>query len=367
MGFEVIKEDAFLDIELTTSCETKKMPSTRINQLPKSIDRLLGLLSKVYGQDGERHLQELLVNAKVRIVEETDYENWNGGQWGHDIYLEIPENLLLPFVKEKQKIEERLRNDANQLNNVPNEYIANIHLDTEDDPQIDWREESGLLIARKKRVPAEAESRIWREGAFRVFLSHKTEVKIKVAALKESLAPFGVSSFVAHEDIHATQEWQSEIESALSTADAFIAILTEKFHESFWTDQEVGYALARGIPIIALRLGRDPYGFIGKFQALSCEWETAPLETMKILIKQDRMVAAYAEAAKKVRSFGESNTLSQLLPFIDRISKDSAASLLDAYNTNGELRGGFGFNGAKPAPYGKGLDHHLKRLGIVSA
>lgn len=285
------------------------MPSTRANQLPKNIDRLFGLLSKMYGQDGERHLQALLVNAKIRVIEETDYDNWNGGQWGHDVYLEIPEDLLLPFVKEKHKTEEQLRVDANQLNTVANEYIASVYLDAEDDPSTDWREDSGLLVAKKKRVTAETENRIWREGAFRVFLSHKTEVKKEVATLKEHLTPFGVSSFVAHEDIHPTQEWQNEIESALSSADAFIAVLTEKFHESLWTDQEVGYALARGIPIIALRLGRDPYGFIGKFQALNCTWESAPTEIMKILIKQDRMVAAFADAAQKVRSFDESNRL----------------------------------------------------------
>lgn len=340
------------------------MPSTRANQLPKNIDRLLGLLSKVYGQDGERHLQELLVNAKVRIVEETDYDNWNGGQWGHDVYLEIPEDILLPFVKEKHKAEEKLRTDANQLNSITNEYVANIFLDAEADPSTDWREDSGLLVARKKRPSAEAENRIWRTGSFRVFLSHKTEVKKEVSALKESMTSFGVSSFVAHEDIHPTHEWQSEIESALSSADAFIAVLTEKFHESLWTDQEVGYALARGIPIIALRLGRDPYGFIGKFQALSCTWESAPLELMKILIKQDRMVAAFADSARNVRNFDESNRLALLLPYIDRISNESAATLVDAYNKNGELRGGFGFNGAKPSHYGKGLIYHLDRLGL---
>jgi len=90
-------------------------------------------------------------------------------------------------------------------------------------------------------------------------------VKKETAALKERLQLLGVSCFVAHEDIHPGHEWQDEIENALASMDGFAALLTEGFHDSAWTDQEVGYALARGVPMIAVRLGRDPYGFIGKF------------------------------------------------------------------------------------------------------
>ena len=66
--------------------------------------------------------------------------------------------------------------------------------------------------------------------------------------------------------------------------DAFVALLTEGFHDSLWTDQEVGFALSRGVPILAVRLGKDPYGFIGKFQALSCDWADAPKKIVGLLI-----------------------------------------------------------------------------------
>lgn len=340
------------------------MPNDRENELPKRLDRLMGLLSKMYAQDGERSLQELLVNAKVRVVEETDYDNWNGGQWGHDVHMSISENLLLPYLRNKNEVEKRVRTDLNTLSDVQDEYVANVYLELEDDPGADWRQDSGLLLTAARPISAGAEQRIWANGGFRVFLSHKTEVKIQVGELKESLAPYGVASFVAHEDIHPTQDWQNEIEAALQTADAFIAVLTEHFHDSLWTDQEVGYALARGIPIIALRLGRDPYGFIGKFQALRCDWATAASEIMKILIRQDRMVGAYIEGVGRARSFDEANMLSNLLPLIERINEESAKALVDAYNKNDEARGGFGFNGLKPTIYGKGLVFHLERLGV---
>lgn len=340
------------------------MPNERTNELPKLLDGLMGLLSKMYAQDGERSLQELLVNAKVRVVEETGYDNWNGGQWGHNVHLAVSENFLLPYLRNKNDVGQRIRNELNALSDIQDEYFENVFLELEDDPNADWRQDSGLLLATGKSVPAGAEQRIWRDGGFRVFLSHKNDVKRQVGELKEKLTPYGVSSFVAHEDIHPTQEWQNEIEVALGTADAFIAVLTEGFHDSLWTDQEVGYALARGIPIIALRLGRDPYGFIGKFQALTCEWASAPSEIMKILIKQDRMVGAYIEGVRNARSFQEGNTLADLLPLIEKINEESAQGLVDAYNGNQEVRGSFGFNGLKPTIYGKGLVLHLERLGI---
>ena len=54
-------------------------------QLPKNIDRYLATLSKLYATEGERQLQEILVNAQVRVDEGYHYDNWNGGTYGPGI------------------------------------------------------------------------------------------------------------------------------------------------------------------------------------------------------------------------------------------------------------------------------------------
>jgi hypothetical protein len=46
------------------------------------------------------------------------------------------------------------------------------------------------------------------------------------------------------------------------------AYLTSDFHDSEWTDQEVGAALARGLLVFPLRVDVNPYGFIGRYQAM---------------------------------------------------------------------------------------------------
>ena len=133
------------------------------------------------------------------------------------------------------------------------------------------------------------EARIWGPG-YRVFLSHKAEEKLKATELKVALKGYGVSAFVAHEDIHPTTEWQEEIKEALSSMQAFVALLTEGFQDSPWTDQEIGYALCREVPIIPVRLGIDPYGFLGTVQALSCGWIELPWEIVKILLERDTSI-----------------------------------------------------------------------------
>lgn len=106
----------------------------------------------------------------------------------------------------------------------------------------------------------------WKIGHFKLFISHLSSFKRNVGILKSELEKFGISGFVAHEDIEPTKEWQEEIEKGLFSMDALCAILMPGFKESNWTDQEIGIAIGRGILVIPIRKEFDPYGFIGKYQ-----------------------------------------------------------------------------------------------------
>ncbi|MGA2876881.1 MAG: TIR domain-containing protein, partial [Nitrososphaerales archaeon] len=109
----------------------------------------------------------------------------------------------------------------------------------------------------------------WRKEMFRLFISHLAIHKKWASELQEALLEYGISGFVAHSDIEPTTEWQDQIETALSTCDALVALLHDKFHESKWTDQEIGFAMGRAVPVCAVRFGETPYGFIGRFQAFN--------------------------------------------------------------------------------------------------
>ena len=115
---------------------------------------------------------------------------------------------------------------------------------------------------------SKSDSRFWQTNHFRLFISHLAEHKVKMSQLQGLLKEYGISAFVAHEDIEPTKEWQSEIEKALFSMDALTAVLTLNFEKSQWTDQEIGVAVGRNLLVIPIRKGKDPYGFIGKFQGL---------------------------------------------------------------------------------------------------
>ncbi len=116
---------------------------------------------------------------------------------------------------------------------------------------------------------SESEADFWRPNHFRLFMSHLSTFKTTVHLLRDSLLKYGVSAFVAHDDIEPTREWQDEIEKALFSMDALAAILMPGFNESKWTDQEVGIAIGRHKLVIPIRKGLDPYGFIGKYQGFN--------------------------------------------------------------------------------------------------
>lgn len=105
-------------------------------------------------------------------------------------------------------------------------------------------------------------------NAFRLFISHISTQKLVAIRLKEALAYHGIAGFVAHEDIHPTLAWQEEIERGLRSMDAMVAVHTKGFSSSYWTQQEIGFALGRGVKVISFKFGEDPTGFIGKHQAL---------------------------------------------------------------------------------------------------
>lgn len=332
-------------------------------ELSQNIERYLAALSKLYARDGKRPLQEIIVNAQVRVHEAWSSDNWHGGTYGHALFLILPESLFLSSVKQKDGIQNQLKEDLNKIHNVQNEFIEDVFLEMDVAEDDEWRRESGLLMAGQRVAPPDATKRIWGDDGFRVFLSHKSEVKKETAALKDGLRLFGISCFVAHEDIHPTKAWQDEIENALASMDAFVALMTDNFHDSDWTDQEVGYAVARGVPIIAVRLGKDPYGFIGKFQALSSTWLTAVEDVVNILIKHDQILSAYIQALRNCRSWDSGNALAKVLPGIEKLTTLQIDALVAAYNETSELRGSFGFNGTNPRLYGPGLVSYLNRLG----
>jgi len=225
------------------------------------------------------------------------------------------------------------------------------------------RNQDGSKIWVNQRIVSNEEAgRVWdlSRNFIRVFLSHKTGFKKEVAALKHQLRGYGLDCFVAHEDIETSEKWQKELENALLTMDVFIAILTSDFHDSDWTAQEIGFACARNVSQIAVRMGRDPYGFMREIQGLNSEWADMPLKIMLTLKKHPKMVDALIDAIAICPSAEVGNKLATLFKRVEALSDIQLVKFIANYNANQQVYGSYEMNGSGDIE--NSIIPHLKRM-----
>lgn len=224
-------------------------------------------------------------------------------------------------------------------------YVIEMLSNAQDEPLLELAKHLGLA----SQLETTTEPTFWAGEEARVFLSHLAVNKVETTQLKEQLACYGISAFVAHEDIEPTKEWQTEIESALASMDALVALLAPGFKESNWCDQEVGVAIGRQLPIIAVRQGLDPYGFIGKYQALQGAGKTSPQSAKEIFDLfiplpgiGPKITGALVSQLVNSSSFGQSKRLITLIKQSKYVTSKHAAAMKDAIKKNSQVSGSWG-------------------------
>lgn len=224
------------------------------------------------------------------------------------------------------------------------EYVAEMVEDASDQTLVELSQhlEIPLSDTPSSSIPT---PKFWKKEHFKLFLSHVSSFKKETAKLQEELSKYGVSAFVAHNDIEPTKVWQNEIEQALQTMDGLTALLTDSFHESKWTDQEVGVAIGRSVPIIAVRLGLDPYGFIGKYQGLQGQGKHESKlaeEIVNILFtnpnSQQQIINALVHVFGNSESFAQSKKIIELLENAPYLTDDQIKLLEKAAKENRQVR-----------------------------
>lgn len=210
--------------------------------------------------------------------------------------------------------EYRKAGDESLIRDFPPEQIRKAR-DRKVHPENDtllWQTMTGWITnhsepGERKRSNRTIKTEFWEEGYFRLFISHSSLIRDLAHELSEKFKEFAISAFVAHDDIEPAKEWQATIEDALQTCDGLIALLNDQFSSSKWTDQEVGICLGRHKIIIPVRLGIDPYGFMGKYQGLKGKGKSVPIivdEVFSLLVKKE--VASEKLSAAIVRMFCDS-------------------------------------------------------------
>jgi TIR domain len=194
-----------------------------------------------------------------------------------------------------------------------------------------------------------ADAAFWIKNRLRVFVSHLAIHKSIAGEFQQCLHPMGISCFVAHNDIEPTQEWQNQIELALATCDLLVALLHPDFHKSNWTDQEIGFVMGRGVPIFSVRLGQDPYGFIGRFQAFNGQGKKTAVLARELFDAcrknkhcQPKMVHALVSLFEESGSFADAKTRIGYLEELPTWEKSHRDRVVAAAKANGQINGSWG-------------------------
>jgi len=307
---------------------------------PYSPEDVVETLADLYRHQDDKAMLSLLESAEADIAFE-EYDNWNGGQYYYSLQLRIPRKQFARIESRVEAIQKALQVKLGTVfKGADPHFLTSASIV----PLIKKR--GG---AAQKPDVADAVERIWEEDGFRLFLSHVSKHKKGVAELKSALAAYGVRAFVAHEDIQPTQDWQSEIETALNTMHGMAALLTPEFKDSEWTDQEVGYALGRGIKIIAVKAGLLPYGLLARQQALSADIDRIPAMAkgiVAILVKdsttQRRMRDALADALVSSCCWADTKLIVEQLEAIGSVTAGNADRIREALKENSQVRKAFG-------------------------
>ena len=280
------------------------------------------------------------------------------------LLLEVPPSVFASVEEKLQEIEKAISAKLKHFDRTDeNNHLGEVTIVP-----------SAVVSATAGRVLPAVESiesrRLWGDGKVRLFLSHLAIDRADVSRVKDALALRGVAAFVAHEDIEPSRQWQHEIELALQTMHALAALVTPAFHGSNWTDQEVGWALGRGVPVLPVRLGQDPYGLFGKLQGISGSLNrSSQLAELLVaaLLKNPATSAgmrrSLLRAFQAVNSFADAQSLKPLILLVKDYSEVDRDILWKAcpendqtYGANGVVRPFFGPIGNPPQTYPKSQD-----------
>jgi len=115
------------------------------------------------------------------------------------------------------------------------------------------------------------------------FISYSSGIKRTAGKIKNYLDKFGFNCFLAHEDIPPQTVWPKEILAALKRCDLFLPLLTSGFVESFFCQQETGFAYCKGTEILPVMISKAPMGMISDIQAVRFNKEDFDSSCWKIV------------------------------------------------------------------------------------
>src|SRR5262249_55484396 len=114
--------------------------------LKADIERVLATMARFFADEGNASQVAILAFSKYKI-DQSSYEDRDGGQYGYTISLELPAHLYAKVNHDRQQIENVLTHKANDVTRMfPDEYFDAFRLVSELDDDPDWREKAKAWV-----------------------------------------------------------------------------------------------------------------------------------------------------------------------------------------------------------------------------
>ncbi|WP_414665126.1 toll/interleukin-1 receptor domain-containing protein [Horticoccus sp. 23ND18S-11] len=175
------------------------------------------------------------------------------------------------------------------------------------------------------------------------FISYSSADKEAANVTKVALRDFGLTGFLAHEDLSVSEEWRDEIIERLKTATVFVALLSKHFKASEWCAQEVGFIVSRpDVLIMPLSLdGTVPFGFIAKLQSKRVHNDDDIPKLLRDVIFKKRprlMIPRWIKKVEEAGSWrGAEAIVKPLVPYFASFTEDEAENFLVAALGNSQV------------------------------
>ncbi|ELY57771.1 toll/interleukin-1 receptor domain-containing protein [Natronolimnohabitans innermongolicus] len=118
-----------------------------------------------------------------------------------------------------------------------------------------------------------------------LFVSHAPRDLELVQDLFSTVKNFPLGVHIALEEVESGRS-RKRLEGRLANSDVVVAVLTEASATEPWINQEVGYALAKGIPVVALyEHERHRGGFIADADGVVIERENPTVTIFNLLTR----------------------------------------------------------------------------------
>lgn len=317
------------------------------HRLPSKIFSYFRRLDAEYIRSNNQILSKIIQNAHIHIDEETNCQYDDGEYfYGHDVILFLDLEILSEIqLQDQSNYCGKIQEDLNLASSsIKNEFIANVHFEQKDE---NYPEYQNSIPIKNYAQPDPESVSFWKPNHIRLFISHRDRYKKEAQNLANILEKYGISAFVAHDTIEPMTTWQEEIMKGLQTMEIMLAFITDDFAESSWTNQEIGFALGRNIPIISLKLeNENPSGFIQIKQALKgnlTNLATSVPEIYNLIIEsigRERCKSALISEFLTSRSYAQALDLCNLMnKTINSLSNDEAEQIIHGFSNNSQLYG----------------------------